>query len=197
MPNDPNPNPNPNPNPTGPAGDPNPADQDPAKTGGNPAPKGDQDPKSGDQGAALAAAESAREAAEKRATEAEAEAARLRRSNAATKGTDLDAIKAEIRQEFAAELVRAEVRAAAAGRLRDPADALALVDLSALAGQNGTVDQAAVTAALDKLIESKPYLAADSGDASKWGDVGAGPRTSAEAEPASPYERLRRVQRSN
>ncbi len=109
----------------------------------------------------------------------------------------MDAIRAEVREEFAAQLVRAEVRAAAAGKLRDPSDALALVDLSALAGSNGAVDAAAVTAALDKLIEDKPYLAADSAEAPKWGDVGAGPRGTAEPEPASPYDRLRRVQRSN
>ncbi|MFI8263675.1 hypothetical protein [Streptomyces sp. NPDC085665] len=189
MPNDPNPNPNP----TGPQGDPAPSDQDPAKTGGNPAPAGNQDPKTDDQGAALAAEKSAREAAEKRATEAEAEASRLRRTNAANKGTDLDALRAEIRGEFTAQLVRAEVRAAAAGRLADPADALALLDLSALAGPSGEIDTKAVTAALDKLIESKPYLAAPKSGAAPWGDVGAGQRKAAEPEPASPYERLRRA----
>ncbi|MGW3229423.1 hypothetical protein [Kitasatospora sp. NPDC001095] len=189
MPNDPNPNP---------TGDPAPADQDPAKTTGTPAPApGDPAPKTDDQADALAAAESARAAAEKRATDAEAEANRLRRSNAASRGTDLDAIKAEIRQEFAAELVRAEVRAAGAGLLRDPADALALLDLSALAGSGSAVNATAVRAALEQLVKDKPYLAADSGEAPKWGDVGAGPRQSAEPEPASPYERLRRVQRGN
>ncbi|MFJ8472172.1 hypothetical protein [Kitasatospora sp. NPDC094011] len=160
-------------------------------------PEGDQGARADDQAAALTAAESARAAAEKRAAEAEQEAARLRRTNAASKGTDLDAIKAEIRAEFAAELVRAEVRAAAAGRLRDPADALALVDLAALAGSDGSVNSAAVTSAISKLVESKPYLAADSAEAPKWGDVGAGPRQPAEPEPGSPYDRLRRVQRNN
>lgn len=193
MPNDPTSNPNP----TGPTGDPNPADQDPAKTAEPGKAEGEQDPKTGDQAAELTAEKSARESAEKRAADAEAEVSRLRRSNAAQKGTDVDAIRAEVREEFAAQLVRAEVRAAAAGKLRDPSDALALVDLSALAGSNGAVDAAAVTAALDKLIEDKPYLAADSAEAPKWGDVGAGPRGTAEPEPASPYDRLRRVQRSN
>jgi hypothetical protein len=45
------------------------------------------------------------------------------------------------RQEFTGQLVRAEIRAAAAGRLRDPADALALVDVAALVGEG----EAAVT----------------------------------------------------
>lgn len=86
----------------------------------------------GDQADAVKSAETARAAAEKRATEAEQEAARLRRSNAATKGTDLDALRAEVRQEFTEALVRAELRAAAAGKLRDPADALALLDVVSL-----------------------------------------------------------------
>ncbi|MFJ6137477.1 hypothetical protein [Kitasatospora sp. NPDC092286] len=194
MPNDPNPNPAP----TGPTGDPKPTDQDPAKTS-NPTPSGDPAPQGGDQADALAAAESAREAAEKRAETAEAEANRLRRSNAAQKGTDLESIRSEIRAEFAAELVRAEVRAAAAGRLRDPADALALVDLSALAGSGGAINATAVTAAITKLLESKPYLAADTSGSTPapWGDVGAGPRGAAEPEPTSPYERLRRVKRDS
>ncbi|WP_406737614.1 hypothetical protein OG365_07205 [Streptomyces sp. NBC_00853] len=163
-------------------------------------PEGDQgkngkpegEPKNDDQGDELSAERAAREAAER-------EAARLRRSNAATKGTDLDAMREEIRAEFAAQLVRAEVRAAAAGRLRDPADALALVDLDALAGKNGEIDTKAVSAALDALIKAKPYLAApdQSGPAPMWGDVGAGQRESAEPEPASPYERLRRVKRNS
>ncbi|MER5862198.1 hypothetical protein [Kitasatospora sp. NPDC002040] len=176
-----------NPNPNGPT--PNgPTPEDPAKGAPTPAPaSGDQ----GDQADALAAAE-------QRATEAEAEAARLRRSNAAQKGTDVAALRselqAEIRSEFAAELLRAEVRAAAAGRLADPSDALALLDLSTLAGQNGKADPAAVTAALDKLVKDKPYLAATPPQgAAPWGDVGAGQRRAAEPEPSSPFDRLRRA----
>ncbi|MFD7070367.1 hypothetical protein ACFV97_24390 [Streptomyces sp. NPDC059913] len=147
----------------------------------------------GDQADAVKTAETARAAAEKRATDAEAEAARLRRSNAATRGTDLAAMRAEIRQEFTEQLVRAELRAAAAGRLRDPADALALLDVSSLAGSGGDIDAAAVAAAVDQLVKDKPYLAAETGPAPSWGDVGAGPRESAEPEPATPLDRLRRA----
>ncbi|MFJ7250765.1 hypothetical protein ACIQWA_39840 [Kitasatospora sp. NPDC098652] len=134
-------------------------------------------------------------AAEKRAADAEAEAARLRRANAAVKGVDLDALRAEVRTEFTEQLVRAEVRAAAAGRLRDASDALALLDLSALAGPGGEIDGKAVTAALEALVKAKPYLAADASGPTPahWGDVGAGQRGTAEPEPASPYERLRRA----
>lgn len=149
----------------------------------------------GDQADAVKTAETAREAAEKRASEAEQEAARLRRSNAATRGTDLDALRAEVRQEFTEQLVRAELRAAAAGKLRDPADALALLDVSALAGSGGDIDAAAVAAAVDQLVKDKPYLAADSSaPALVWGDVGAGQRESTdEPEPATPLDRLRRA----
>ncbi|MEV7844083.1 hypothetical protein AB0O50_08860 [Streptomyces cyaneofuscatus] len=187
---------------------PNPAPNGPDKpTGeGDPAPVGNErqgEPTGtqpeGDQGepsADLSAERTARTAAEKRAEAAEAEAARLRRSNAATKGTDLDALRAEIREEFTGQLVRAEIRAAAAGRLRDPADALALVDVAGLVGESGDVNTAAVTAALDKLVADKPYLAAPVAEtpAPVWGDVGAGQHGSAEGtedEPATPLDRLR------
>ncbi|MEU7584426.1 hypothetical protein AB0B50_43380 [Streptomyces sp. NPDC041068] len=147
----------------------------------------------GDQADAVKTERTAREAAEQRASEAEQEAARLRRSNAAQRGTDLDALRDEIKAEFAEQLVRAELRAAAAGKLRDPADALALLDVASLAGSGGDIDAAAVAAAVDQLVKDKPYLAADQGTAPAWGDVGAGPREDAEPEPATPLDRLRRA----
>ncbi|MET7869589.1 hypothetical protein [Streptomyces cyaneofuscatus] len=144
-------------------------------------------------------AETARAAAEKRATEAEQEAARLRRSNAAQKPGDLDALRVEVRKEFTEALARAELSAAAAGRLRDPADALALLDVSTLAGPGGDIDAAAVAAAVEQLVKDKPCLAVadQSGPASVRGDVGAGPRDTAEPEPATPLDRLRRVYTSH
>jgi hypothetical protein len=58
-------------------------------------------------------------------------------------------------------ILKAEVRAAAAGKLTDPADALQFLDLSKLeVGSDGEVDSTAVAAAIDKLITDKPYLAA-------------------------------------
>ncbi|MEU7190937.1 hypothetical protein [Streptomyces sp. NPDC045369] len=144
----------------------------------------DQDATSDDQADELSRERTAREAAER-------EVARLRRSNAAQKGTDLDALRDEIRADFTHQLVRAEIRAAAAGRLRDPADALALVDAAALAGKGGDIDTAAIAAAVDQLVKDKPYLAAESASRA-WGDVGAGPRgDGGEPEPATPLDRLR------
>ncbi|MFD4700830.1 hypothetical protein [Streptomyces niveus] len=193
-------NPNPNPAPNGP--EPKPGEGNPVTTGN----ERQDDPTGGkpedDQGgnepsAELSTERAARAAAEKRAETAEAEATRLRRSNAAQKPGDLDALRGEIRQEFTGQLVRAEIRAAAAGRLRDPADALALVDVAGLVSESGDVDAAKVSAALDQLVKDKPYLALAAEPASTspapWGDVGSGQRGNVEpdAEPATPFDRLR------
>lgn len=59
---------------------------------------------------------------------------------------------------------KAEVRAAAAGKLTDPADALRYLDLDQFeVGEDGEVDTAAITAAIETLIKTKPYLAAQGG----------------------------------
>lgn len=59
-----------------------------------------------------------------------------------------------------ARLVNAEVRAqAASAKFRDPKDAIAHLDLSKIAvGEDGEVDEKAVTEALKELATSKPYL---------------------------------------
>lgn len=58
-------------------------------------------------------------------------------------------------------ILKAEVRAAAAGKLADPQDALRFIDLSTLeVGADGEVDGESVAAAIDDLIKNKPYLAA-------------------------------------
>lgn len=61
-------------------------------------------------------------------------------------------------------ILKAEIRAAAAGKLTDPADALHYLDLTGFqVGDDGEVDRAAVTAAIESLVKSKPYLAAQGG----------------------------------
>lgn len=76
-------------------------------------------------------------------------------------------------------ILKAEVRAVAAGKLADPADALLYLDLSKIqVGADGEVDTAAVTAAVDKLITDKPYLAAQGKRFQGGGD--GGPRTESE-----------------
>ncbi|MFE1089533.1 hypothetical protein ACFW5K_19805 [Streptomyces albidoflavus] len=131
---------------------------------------------------ALKAERTARKAAEAELAEAKAEAARLRRSNAASRGTDLDAIREEIRAEFKAELTKASLRAEAKGRLRNADDASKFIDPADLDGAD------AVKAAVDALLKERPYLAAEPDG---WGDVGGGRHDKAEQEPASPVDRMR------
>ncbi|EOM78060.1 hypothetical protein DW322_11250 [Rhodococcus rhodnii] len=61
-------------------------------------------------------------------------------------------------------IVRAEIRAAAAGKLSDPADALSFIDLDQFeVGEDGDVDQDEIAEAITDLVRRKPYLAAQSG----------------------------------
>lgn len=63
-----------------------------------------------------------------------------------------------------ARILKAETRAVAAGRLADPEDALRYLNLADFqVGDDGEVDRAAVTAAVEELVKSKPYLAAQGG----------------------------------
>lgn len=58
-------------------------------------------------------------------------------------------------------ILRAEVKAAAAGKLADPADAFKFLDLDQFeVDDDGNVDSDEVADAIDDLIKSKPYLAA-------------------------------------
>lgn len=97
---------------------------------------------------------------------------------------ELAALKAKAEgreQEFAAEqerrkveaealakaderILKAEVRAAAASKLADPADALRFIDISMFeVGTEGDVDSEAISEAITGLLKSKPYLAAQGG----------------------------------
>ncbi|MET8880563.1 hypothetical protein [Streptomyces rubiginosohelvolus] len=191
-----------NPNPNGPA-DNAPNDADPAEgTANAPAngPEGDQsatddkgaEAELGDAGKkALTTERTARKSAEKERDEALAEVKRLQRSNAAVKGTDLEAVKAEIRGEFQTQLAETAIKAEAKGRLQDPADALLYIKSADV----DTSDDAAVTKAVDDLLKARPYLAkaeAESGP-KPWGEVGGGKAPSTEPEPATPEERMRRA----
>lgn len=99
-------------------------------------------------------------------------------------------------------ILRAEVRAAATGRLADPADAFAYIDLSSFeVGDDGEVDAAAIGAAIEDLISRKPYLAAQGGRRFQ-GDADGGARKEepktladqiAEAEKAGDYTRAMRL----
>jgi hypothetical protein len=73
-------------------------------------------------------------------------------------------LQAEVDARYNEKIRKAEVRAAAAGRLSDPADALRFLDMSEIeVNSDGEVDSTAVAAAIDDLIAKKPYLAAQGG----------------------------------
>ncbi|WP_405560691.1 hypothetical protein [Streptomyces sp. NBC_01180] len=148
-----------------------------------PEPAADAEPL-GDAGKrALSAERDARKAAEKRIAELEAAAKAVTPEAPAPEVAqpDTEALKAEMRAEFANQLAETSLKAEAKGRLRDPADALLYVDVAALHG----ADESAYTDAIDKLIKNKPYLAAED-----WVDVGTGPRTASKPEPSSALDRM-------
>lgn len=68
-----------------------------------------------------------------------------------------------------ARILRAEVRRAATGRLADPADALAFVDLDQFeVGDDGDVDEDEIASAIDDLLKKKPHLAAAQGQQARF-----------------------------
>jgi hypothetical protein len=125
----------------------------------------------GDKGReALAKERQARRDAEKARKAAERELADLKAKSAAGQQQD-DAAKAAEQARRDAEdtankranerILRAEVRAAAAGKLADPADALAFIDMSQFEFcDDGSVDADEITEAISDLLKRKPHLAA-------------------------------------
>jgi hypothetical protein len=79
---------------------------------------------------------------------------------------DADQIRAEAIREATKtaneRVLRAEIRAAAAGKLADPADAFKFLDLSEFeVSDTGEIDSDEIADALSDLVKSKPYLAAE------------------------------------
>lgn len=143
-----------------------------------------------------------RREAEKRAEEAEVELAKLRRAAERAKAAqaradakddkpsaepadeiDPDEIRREAEQKAVAaaneRIVKAEVRASAAGKLADPKDALKFLDLSKFeVDADGNVDTEEIDDAIADLLKSKPYLAPAQSDGRRFkgsGDGGAKP----------------------
>lgn len=172
------------PAPTSPAqGDPGPAQnpndpQAPAGNGGGggtPATGSPQQPQPGGQAngtpdggeplgapglAALQGERTARETAERQL--ATAQAALQQATN--QRDRDIAQARVEARQEVLEEsnrtLVRAEVIAAAVGKLRNPHLAPQLIDLDGLEVKGGKVDGKEIAKRIDKLLEDEDYLAA-------------------------------------
>lgn len=87
--------------------------------------------------------------------------------------------KAEARREILDEangrLLRAEIKAAATGKLANPELAVKLLDMSAFkVADDGSVDTKEIGTAIDKLLETDPYLSAKaitgSADGGRQGD---------------------------
>lgn len=87
-------------------------------------------------------------------------------------------VRAEERDRWLSVLRRSEVRAAAAGKLADPEDAVRFLDLDTLeVDDEGRLDEKKVAAAIDELVKTKPYLGANG--TRQRTDFDAGPRTPA------------------
>lgn len=142
-----------------------PADEPPAEEDGSDA-LGDAGKKALDaMKAKWKAAEAARKAAE-------SERDQLRQSIADKDKTPDEQAVEQARREAAAEatakandrLIRSEVRAAAAGKLANPALALKLLDLASFeVDDDGNVDEGSIADAIDDLLKENPYLAAQRG----------------------------------
>lgn len=148
---------------------------------------------------ALQAERDARQTAEARIKELEAKLSRKPKDPGATpgdagegSGPDTEALKKELRDELRdesnARLVRAEVKAAAAGMLADPADAPRFIDLAKIkVGDDGEPDAKQIKKAIEDLLKDKPYLAGKQ----PWGDVGGGGHDTAPADVEPGMARLR------
>lgn len=91
-------------------------------------------------------------------------------------------------------ILKAEVRAAAAAKLADPQDALRFLDLSEFeVDSEGAVDGAVIAAAIEDLIKTKPYLAAQGGQRFT-GDADGGARKV--TPPASIDEQIAELQKA-
>jgi hypothetical protein len=96
---------------------------------------------------------------------------------------DAEQIKAQATRDALAKantrILRSEVKAAAAGKFADPADALAFLDLTKFeVDENGDVDPEEIGDAIEELLTRKPHLAATARRFQGTGDGGAARKAS-------------------
>lgn len=116
-----------------------------------------------------------------KAAQAELEALKLQLAEATAKGEAVDVAKAveekaaEIAAQYQAKVAAAEIRAAAVGKVVDVDLVASLPEFNPqnFLTESGEVDQAKVAAAIDGLVTSKPYLAAQGQGVKGTGDGGA------------------------
>jgi hypothetical protein len=138
----------------------------------------------------------ARKAADKRARKAERD---LATALAATQtdaekatATAVDEAKKEVATGYRTRILEAEVLAAAGGRLHNPADAIAFLDLTELDPDTDPTElRATITAAIDAMLKERPYLRSPktSGDA----DGGAKPKPATDDKDLTPTQRMSRA----
>ncbi|MGV2384655.1 MAG UNVERIFIED_CONTAM: hypothetical protein LOD86_05235 [Thermobifida fusca] len=118
---------------------------------------------------ALSAMKEREKAARARARELEREVAELRAAIESKDKTpdeqELDAVRREAEAAAIARanerILRSEIKAAAAGKLADPEDALRYLDLAEFeVDESGNVDTSEISDAIHELLERKPYLSA-------------------------------------
>lgn len=142
--------------------DPNPGADPPA---GDPPPDPPAGDELGDAGkAALRAERQSRKEAEQAAKAAQAELSKAKADGLSLIETAKAEARAEARSEVLAEadkrIIRAEVKAAATGKLRRPEYALRLLDLDQFTvADDGAVDENAISSAIDELVKTDPDLA--------------------------------------
>lgn len=145
--------------PTQPAPEPEPELEQPPQPDQQP-PAEDQDEPLGDKGLRALEAEKAKrrdESARRRAAEARIQELEAGQDEAARQRLETE------RAAFAKaneRIVSAEIRAAAAGKLSDPSDALLFLKPGDFeVDDDGQVDQSSIADAVKKLLKAKPYLA--------------------------------------
>lgn len=147
-----------------------PEDVDPGTDQGTPDPEPTDVPEDlGDKGKqALDRMKAERNAARKELRDLKARLEELERPKPKDGEPDVDAIRRDAEKAAAAKanerLLRAEVKAAAAGKLSDPQDALRFLDLGAFeVDDDGSVDTEEIAGAIEDLLKNKPYLSAQGG----------------------------------
>jgi hypothetical protein len=117
---------------------------------------------------------------------AERNAERDRRKAAEARLADLESsatVAADADRKLNARIVRAEIKAAATGKLVDPSDALVYLDVSQFeVSEDGEVDSTKLTAAIEDLLTRKPHLGAK--PEKRFQGSGDGGATGREAGPA-------------
>lgn len=116
------------------------------------------------QDAVKAARQSAQELTDLRRFKAEAEGRLADFEAEQAKAEAERTARAEADQRFNERILRAEIKAAAKGRLSDPEDAFRFLDASVFeVSEDGDPDTSAIESAIEALLESKPYLAVQDG----------------------------------